>query len=100
MENVNIRLLVTRDGEESVEEALVYQGQSLNELNQRFFPTASDNCNIRWIYLGGPLTESLPSTIQDGTAFHVYVWWICACEYLFLDTFRKEPEAAKAYATN
>ena len=70
---IAVRLLVTREGVESLIESSVEPEQSIFELNQQHFPNDIDSSSIRWIYFGRPLVDTLPAVINQDSVIHVYV---------------------------
>jgi hypothetical protein len=73
MDPVNVRLLVTRQGNESVIETSVIEEQSISELNAVHFGDVPSSCTIKWIHCGHHLGERLPGSINSGSSFHVYI---------------------------
>lgn len=68
-----IRLIVSTDGVESSVNATVKHGQTLSELNAKYFASHSSTHTIRWIYYGRALSDSIPESVSMGSVIHVYV---------------------------
>ena len=71
MDPIPVRFLITRSGTESSMEGSVLPDQPLSELNDTYFP--GEELVIKWIYFGRPIIHTIPTVVNPGSVFHVYV---------------------------
>ena len=76
MESIPVRLLITRSGTETSQEVSVIPQQSLEVLNEEYFPDIdTTTTQIKWIYCGRALSGQLPDVVTPNSVFHVYDYY-------------------------
>lgn len=75
MEAISVRLLVTRNGAQDTDviETTVLPGEALQEVESRLTLASPADDQVKWIYMGRRLTETLPGSLQPASTLHVVV---------------------------